>query len=272
MYRIGLFSKITKVTVKALRFYEEEGLVVPEYVDPSNGYRYYTSSQLPVMFNIAALRQCGFSIPEIRSVIEGKNAAEIYIERKKELEERSRETERQIASIDHYLKTLEKERTMPYQIYVKELPQALVYSLKTVVSSYDEYFSLMPQMAGELEKINPSLACVEDPPYCFIRYLDGEYRDRDISIEFCEAVMDKGNGKLPEGYRFQTIHRVPEAACVLHKGPYSTLSAAYSAVFSWIENNGYIPSDCPRESYIDGIWNKDSEDEWLTELQVPLKR
>jgi len=53
---------------------------------------------------------------------------------------------------------------------------------------------------------------------------------------------------------------------------YVTLGAAYAAVFKWIEDNGYIASDFPRESYIDGIWNKESEEDWLTELQVPIAR
>jgi hypothetical protein len=30
-------------------------------------------------------------------------------------------------------------------------------------------------------------------------------------------------------------------------------------------------TDAPRESSIDGIWNKDSEEEWLTEIQIPIK-
>jgi effector-binding domain-containing protein len=58
----------------------------------------------------------------------------------------------------------------------------------------------------------------------------------------------------------------------MHKGPYSGLSKAYAFVFKWIEENGYQIADSPRESYIDGIWNKDSEDEWLTELQIPIVR
>ena len=60
------------------------------------------------------------------------------------------------------------------------------------------------------------------------------------------------------------------AACVMHKGPYSTLGEASSAVYKWIEENNYIPCDNPRESYIDGIWNKEDPEEWLTEIQVPI--
>jgi effector-binding domain-containing protein len=43
-------------------------------------------------------------------------------------------------------------------------------------------------------------------------------------------------------------------------------------VFNWIEQNDYEAADDPRESYIDGIWNKESKDEWLTEVQVPISR
>ncbi len=40
----------------------------------------------------------------------------------------------------------------------------------------------------------------------------------------------------------------------------------------WVEQNGYTPSGLPRESYIDGIWNKESEADWLTELQIPITK
>jgi effector-binding domain-containing protein len=83
--------------------------------------------------------------------------------------------------------------------------------------------------------------------------------------------MDRGNGRETDTIKFKTIERVPQAACVLHRGPYSTLSFAYRALFKWIEDNGFLPTGSPRESYIDGIWNKQrNEAEWLTELQVPV--
>ena len=44
MLKIGDFSRMSKVTVKALRYYEKEGLLIPKYVDENNGYRYYETS------------------------------------------------------------------------------------------------------------------------------------------------------------------------------------------------------------------------------------
>lgn len=106
------------------------------------------------------------------------------------------------------------------------------------------------------------------PEYCFVIYHDGEYKESDIDVEFCEAVTSFG--KDTDTIKFKKLEKVPAAACVYHKGPYSTISNAYSHLFKWIADNGYAPCDNPRESYIDGVWNKESDSQWLTELQVPI--
>lgn len=269
MFRIGLFSKYTKVTVKALRFYEEEGLLEPAYIDPVTNYRYYSTDQLPRAHKILALRQCGLSIPEIRSILAGKNIAGLLSGQKARLEEQAVKTAYQLASINHYLEAMGEETGMKYQIVLKELPKVLVFSKRMIVESYDSYFTEIPKIGEEITRLNPGLRCVTDPPYCFIMYHDGEYKDRDIDVEFCEAVERRG--VETETIKFKIIERVPQAACVLHKGPYSKLSLAYAEVFKWIEDNGAVVSGNPRESYIDGIWNKGKdEDEWLTEVQVPV--
>ena len=77
MYKIGMFSKHGKVTVKTLRHYDEAGLLTPAYIDEETGYRYYTTDQLSQLHEIIALRQMGFSIPEIRSIIDNINIDKI---------------------------------------------------------------------------------------------------------------------------------------------------------------------------------------------------
>jgi effector-binding domain-containing protein len=62
------------------------------------------------------------------------------------------------------------------------------------------------------------------------------------------------------------------AVSIMHKGAYAGLQQAYAYAFKWIEENGYVVADAPRESYIDGIWNKEKEEDWLTELQVPIMK
>ena len=62
LYKIGMFSKMNHVTLKTLRYYDTIGLLKPSYIDEVNGYRYYTSKQLPILHQILALREAGFSL------------------------------------------------------------------------------------------------------------------------------------------------------------------------------------------------------------------
>ncbi|AEE17878.1 transcriptional regulator, MerR family [Treponema brennaborense DSM 12168] len=268
MYRIGQFSVMTKVTVKALRFYEDEGLLYPVHVDPATGYRYYDTAQLLRVHKIVSLKQCGFPLCEIRKMLDGCDVAPLLASQKKRLENRIAAQTAQLASINSYMSFLQEEKTVPYQVVVKELPRVTVYSCRMVVPSYDAYFDVIPEIGREIEAANPGLTCKTDPFYCFIMYHDGEYRSRDIDMEYCEAVTCKGTD-TPR-IKFKEIERVPRAACVLHKGPYATLPQAYCAVFKWIEDNRLTCAGLTRESYIDGVWNRQNPDEWLTEIQVPI--
>jgi DNA-binding transcriptional MerR regulator len=265
MYRIGMFSKITKTTIKTLRYYNKVGLLVPAFTD-SNGYRYYTSDQLTTFHKILSLKQLGFSIKEISSIINDHNVDEIIREHEEKLLSKKRTIEDQLSRIKNYIN--EEDIDMNYQVVIKELPECIVYSKRTVIPSYDYYFELIPQIGEKVRNRYPDLKC-RVPEYCFVIYRDGEYKDKDIDIEYCEAVTE-----MREDFEDIKFKKMPSvtAAVVLHKGPYSTLGNAYSYLFKWIEDNEYKIIDSPRESYIDGIWNKDSEEDWLTEIQVPVMK
>lgn len=269
MYRIGLFSKINKVTIKTLRYYDEVGLLRPAFVDEENGYRYYTSDQLPDLHRILALRQIGFSIDEILLILKGLDVSSVFEKRKQELEKNIVESQQQLSQITHYLAKMKGDFSMEYEVVLKELPEVIVFSARMVIPDYNYYFEIVPKIGEEVSKANPELKCTV-PEYCFVIYHDGEYKEKDIDIEFCQAVTSYG--KETESIKFKKIEKVEKAACVYHKGPYRTIGKAYAHLYKWIEDNGYLPSDNPRESYINGIWNKEDENDWLTELQVPVMK
>lgn len=268
MYRIGLFSKISKTTIKTLRYYDEVGLLRPAYTDEDNGYRYYTSDQLISLHKIIALRQIGFSIDEVQSILAGGNEMKILEQRKAEIINELDEVKDQLSRITNYIIEKKEGYTMNYQAVIKELPECIVYSKRMVIPTYESYFDLIPAIGEEVIKANPDLKCTV-PEYCFNIYHDGEYKEKDIDVEFCEAVEKMGVdiGDI----KFKKIDSV-NAVSVMHKGSYSKLGEAYSYAFKWIEDNGYSVIDLPRESYIDGIWNKENEEDWLTELQIPIRK
>ena len=71
---------------------------------------------------------------------------------------------------------------------------------------------------------------------------------------------------------FKIFPEIPEAACIFHKGSYDTFGKSYEAFLKYIEENGYEICGNIRESYIDGVWNKDTPAEWLSEIQIPVRK
>ena len=263
MLRIGEFSKMSKTTIKTLRYYDEIGLLIPEKTDKFTSHRFYSTEQLFRLHRIQALRQIGLSINETVLILSGHDCEPILQKRKAELVSELAERQSQLSRLEFIL---QGENEMNYSATIKELPACIVYSKKMTIPSYDAYFEVIPEIGKSIETKYPELKCAV-PEYCFIVYLDGEHKEKDINIEFCEAV-DKIYPDFDD-FKFKEI-KAATAVSVMHKGPYSKLGEAYAYIFKWIEENGYTASDNPRESYIDGIWNKDAEEDWLTEIQVPI--
>lgn len=265
LYKIGMFAQMNRVTIKALRHYDDIGLFKPEYVDEMNGYRYYTSDQLPQLHSILALRELGFSLEDIKKVSDGVSEKDLLIRKKCELLHEMADIQKQIARVEGYLSS--NCLNSDYRIVMKSIPEVIIASMQVHMDGYEDLFNYMPAMGNEMEKAGCECAI---PEYCFTIYYDEEYRESDIHAEICEAVTEKKDDT--ELIQFKVLPAVDLAACVLHKGPYYTLPKAYEAIVQYIEESGYEIIGYQRESYIDGIWNKDTEDEWLTEIQFPVRK
>jgi DNA-binding transcriptional MerR regulator/effector-binding domain-containing protein len=265
LYKIGLFSQMNRVTIKALRYYDDIDLLKPSYIDKFTGYRYYTSDQLPILHQILALRQMGFTLDEIKKVQNGMSEKDLLLKKKTELMKKIAEETMKLSQVESYL--LQSDEDRDYHIVLKELPEVIVASMRTVIQNYDALFSIVPPMGVEMERLGCTCAV---PEYCFNIYHDGEYKEENVDVEICEAVTEKKEDS--DMVKFKTIEKVELAACVLHKGSYDGFPKAYAAILRWVEENGFELIDNPRESYIDGAWNKDSEEEWLTEVQIPVRK
>lgn len=265
VYKIGIFSKMNQITIKALRHYDNIGLLKPGYVDEANGYRYYTSKQLMILHQILALREAGFSLEEIKEVQNGTSEKHLLERKRNEIIRNIAAETLKLSKVESYLTS--KNLTYDYHIVTKELPEVIVASMRTIMPNYAALFSVIPPMGAEMER----LGCVcAEPGYCFNIYHDGEYKEFDVDVEVCEAVTEMKQDS--DMIQFKVISKVEMAACVLHKGTYSEFPKAYGAVLQFVEENGFEIIDNPRESYIDGVWNKDSEDDWLTEIQFPIRK
>ena len=253
---------MNRITVKALRFYEEQGLLLPAKIDEESGYRYYTMSQMETLHRILALKEAGFTIEDMKHLNASGDERGFLLRKKKALLEKIAELTLQLSKIDGYLMAGGNSLSAP--VMVKTIPETVCAVMRRRIDSYDALFDIMPELGGYMEDAGCVCAL---PEYCFTQYLEPGFQETRILVEVCEAVTEKKADR--ERLRFRTIPET-RAACIYHKGSYRDFPKTYEVILRYIEENGYEICGNIRESYIDGVWNKDSEDEWLSEIQIPV--
>ncbi len=262
LYRIGLFAQMNRITVKALRFYEEQGLLLPAKIDEESGYRYYAMRQMETLHRILALKEAGFTIEDMKHLDASADERSFLLRKKNAILEKIAELTLQLSKIDGYLMSGGNSLSAP--VMIKTIPETVCAVMRRRIDSYDALFDIMPEMGSYMEEAGCICAL---PEYCFTRYLEPGYKEEQILVEICEAVAEKKADR--DCLQFRTIPEI-RAACIYHKGSYRDFPKTYERILRYIEENGYEICGNIRESYIDGVWNKDSEEEWLSEIQIPV--
>ena len=163
---------------------------------------------------------------------------------------------------------------MKYEAILKDIPEHIIYYKEYSICDYNYFFdvpkgiNLLQKLSDKVMEENPEIN-LTDPDYNYILYLDGKYQAKDIHVAFCDAVT--GFGKDTEEYKFRRVERIL-AVSVEHRGPYHKLGEAYAFAYKWIKENGYKAVGCPRDSTIDGCWNRADEEDYITEIQIPVEK
>jgi DNA-binding transcriptional MerR regulator len=237
MIRIGDFSKLSRVSIKALRLYDEMGLLKPVEVDRFTGYRYYEFDQLPRLYRILALKDLGFSLEEIGRLLEGDLSVEqmrgMLKLRQAEIRQRVEEETARLERVELWLREIEQEDSVSkYDVVIKKIEPLKVASVRGVVPTPPDQRSLWDELVGYLQQKNARMI---GPPTAI--YHDPEWKERDWDIEVVMPIVD---AILSHG-RVQ-VYDLPGAekmACVVHTGPFATIGESYDALAKWIDQNGY---------------------------------
>ena len=267
--KIKEFSLLCGVTVKTLRHYEKIGLLQPFEVDEWTGYRYYNVSQMQTMENIRRLKEMGFSLDEISEMFASGSLKPTLQTLEKKIAESERELrklQQRCTMLRNLVDSQNKIQKME-QISIQSLPEIIVASHREIISSYNDLGRLCCEVIGP-EMARLGCKCPE-PGYCFT-IEHNEYRPTNIDIEYCEQVEEMG--KDSEIIQFKKIQAVEKAICMKHYGPYERLYQSYVELFKYIEQQGYKVIGAPRANYIDGIWNQEDPEKWLTMIQVPVEK
>lgn len=267
--KIGEFSKMMQVTVKTLRYYEQKGLLLPYEVDEWTGYRYYSIYQMQRLNIIRGLQQQGFTLEEIKELLEDGEQMPSIDQLTQKIEETEHQLQLLIKRRSQLLKWLDSHKQIKTmeQISIQSLPEIIVASHREIIPNYDALGELCVNKIGpEMQR----LGCKCPPPgYCFTIEHNKEYRSTDLDIEYCEQVEEMG--KDSNIIQFKQLPAVEKALCIKHIGGYERFHESFAEAFRYMEEKGYKPIGHTRICYIDGVWNKDNPEQWLSIIQIPIE-
>lgn len=282
MFKIGDFSRFSRVSVKMLRHYDEIGLLKPAHVDSFTNYRYYSADQLPRLHRIIALKELGFTLEQITRLLDDELPVEqikgMLKLKRAEIEQQLQAEERRLAQVEARLRQIELEEQLPaYDVIVRDIDPQWVASIRRPVHFEGD------EVGDTFETIEAYVARYKAralaPPLTL--YHDTEYREQGLDIEIAVPV----NPTLP-GTEQITIYELPgveRMACTVHQGDYARLHQAFNMLQNWIEINGYRLAGPPREVYLRfGADNQNYElpaayltkeaSAYVTELQLPVEK
>lgn len=123
MLKIGEFAKISKVSAKTLRYYHEVGLLKPAWTNRYNGYRYYETGQLTTLNNILTMKELGFSLEEIQTILQ-EDLSHAHMRsmlrlKKAELEHQIKADQTRLQKIESRLLQMEANNSSPEHLIPK---------------------------------------------------------------------------------------------------------------------------------------------------------
>lgn len=278
MIRIGDFSKLSQVSIKTLRYYDELGLLKPVQVDPSTGYRLYEYHQLLRLHRILALKDLGFSLEEIGQLLSENLGTEqlrgMLRLRRAEAREKVQEETARLDRVEARLRQIEKEVSVSkYEVVIKRIEPLKVASVRSIIPTPPEQGLLWAEVG---EFLASQHARSIDP--CVTLYHDEGYKERDWDIEVCQPF--EGEVKGAGNVKVRTLPAVATMACTLHHGPFQTVNEAYDAIVKWIEANGYRIAGPAREVTLHATANPEggaiganqADPDTMVEVQFPVEK
>lgn len=270
MFSIGEFSSASGIPVRTLRFYHEEGLLVPAEVDRETNYRSYDHRNLGLARVIVALRELEFSLDEIREILaDCRDDADVlgHLERKRvSFAQLVGHYENLIARISELIqadtrareKDVMSEKTFTVEERVLEPIRVAGIRMVGRYSDCGKGFATLFRRLGR---------SASGRPMCL--FFDGEHRADDANFEPCVPV--RGHSIL-DGIEF---HELPGGRCLslMHRGPYEELSRSYARLWQYTKQQGNEITLPTREVYHKGpgMFFRGNPQKYLTEIQFLIQ-
>jgi DNA-binding transcriptional MerR regulator len=270
MFTIGAFAEHGRVSVRMLRHYDAIGLLCPAHVDPATGYRYYRADQLTRLNRIIALKDLGFTLAQVRSILADDVGADeirgMLRLRRAELETAVADAADRLARVEARLRTIESEHLVPTDaVVLKSLPPLRLAEVSGSAASFHppEIRPAVTALAAQLRRRLDAAGIASSGPG-ITRYTDLPDGGFVVHIGLpVSAAVDH-----VEGVRIVEIPGVDRAATIVHTGCLDGVLPTVQALARWLGANGHTLS--PQHSREVALARPADPHQWLTELQVPI--
>jgi DNA-binding transcriptional MerR regulator len=267
-FTIGEFSRITGLSIKTLRFYDEKSLLPPAAVDDASGYRYYDASSLERARIITRLRELQFPLQDIAAVLaECSDDAQLIVhfqQRLKVIQERLRADQRTAKALEAAIAGEAEAAALTaagkFKVEERKVEPLLVagFRMQGRYSDCGKGFKTIARAMGRH---------LAGKPLCL--YYDSEFKEEDADIEPCFPL--RSVAAVPAGISVRTL---PEIHCLtlIHQGPWPQLGRSYRIILAELHRRG-LPAFLPtRECYLKGpgMIFKGNPRNYLTEIQIPF--
>ncbi|MCX3060686.1 MerR family transcriptional regulator [Streptomyces beihaiensis] len=278
MFTIGDFARHGRVSVRMLRHYDATGLLRPAHVDPASGYRHYTAVQLARLNRIVALKDLGFTLRQVRDIVDDKVGAEelrgMLRLRRSELETAMSAARARLVQVEARLRAIESEGHMPSNdVVLKSITAVRVAELTGTAASFEPeditpvivplYEELFRQLdSAGIAPAGPGIAYYEDDPQ------GGGAITVHAAVQV--SVPLRAPAAPEDGsFRVHDLPPVDQAATIVHRGSMDAVIPTAQTLARWVDAHGYRLTGHPREINLEC---PDNRDDWVTELQAPVVR
>jgi DNA-binding transcriptional MerR regulator len=271
---IGRFARLSGLTVKALRHYDEIGLLRPTRVDAWTGYRYYALAQARKAEAIRRLRSLEVPLDEIRALIgaDEETLRERLAVHRARIEGRAVETRRIVTELDRLIDGKEplvpeqKDVMVRFELKVDEVPASRALVLRERVRQ-EELSTIIPR---DIESVGEYLKGLgrrpAGPPLCVCPFPDA---DGTLEAEIGWLV----DGDVPARPPIEATEFPATRALVMrHVGPYEQLARSYRLMAEAMEEHGLEAAGAPREIYESDPQEVADPNDYVTEIVWPIGR
>jgi DNA-binding transcriptional MerR regulator len=264
---IGDFSRMTHLSVKALRHYHDVGVLEPAEVDPFTGYRFYNPSQVPLAQVIRRFRDLDMPLDEVRSVLAAPDLAtrnRVIVAHLERMESQLAQTQATVVSLRSLLERPQAQPAIEY----RSVPAARALAITETVSMADSVDWLLGAF-GELDHVLGAAGADRAGPRCALYSGDVFKWEAGTLVAFVpvgqQATVPARAGRV-------SVTEIPaaELAVAVHRGPFDDLDQTYGALGTYVTARE-LGVDAPiREYYLVSPLDTDDSSAWLTEVAWPV--